>query len=69
VIESPTVNRWKAEAKVEALLGLLKGRFDSVPAEAKEQIKATTALDVLQRWVILAATADSLDAFRRGAGI
>ena len=72
MIESITVNEWKAEgkleSKIEALLGFLEARFGSVPAEVETRVKATTALDVLQRWVVFAGKAASLDEFRASAG-
>jgi hypothetical protein len=69
VLESITVNEWKAEAKVQALMGILEDKFSPVPPEVRAKIEATTALDVLQRWIVQAAKTDSLDAFRRDAGI
>jgi hypothetical protein len=69
VIESVTVNKWKAQAVAKSLLGILEKKFSPVPAEVQTKIEATTALDVLQHWVILAATTDSMDSFRRGAGV
>jgi hypothetical protein len=69
VIESVIVNEWKAQTAVKALMGILEDKFPPVPDEVKAKIEATTALDVLQRWVVLAAKVDSLDSFRRDAGI
>jgi len=69
VIESVIVNEWKAESKAEDIVDFLQGRFDSIPEDLAAKIRQTTALDVLKRWVVLAAKTDSLDAFRRDAGI
>jgi hypothetical protein len=69
VIESVIANEWKAQAVARSVMGILEKKFPPVPAEVKAKIEATTALDVLQGWVILAATTDSLDSFRRNAGV
>jgi hypothetical protein len=73
VIESITYNRLKNEgalkARIEDVLGILEAKFTAVPADARAKIEATTALDVLQRWVILAGKANSLDQFRQDAGV
>src|SRR2546430_393944 len=64
VIESITVNKWKAEAAVKTriadLLRFLEARFGSLPAEAKSKIEATASLDVLGRWIDLAGLATTL---------
>jgi hypothetical protein len=73
VIESVTVNKWKAQAaakaKIEDVIGILEDKFGPVPVDAKAKIEATTSLDILQRWVILAGKATSLDEFRKDAGV
>ncbi len=77
VIESITVNRWKAEAaakatvqaKVQAVIDVLQTRFGPLPIEARAKIEATDALDVLQGWIILAAKVRSLDEFRQDARV
>jgi hypothetical protein len=69
VLESITVNEWKAEAEVRTLIAVLERKFPPVPDEVRAKIEVTTTLDVLQRWIVAAAVADSLDAFRREAGI
>jgi hypothetical protein len=73
VIESPTVNKWMAQAavkaQIEAVLGFLDARFGSVPAEIKAKIESATSPDLLRRWVTLAGTAQSLDDFRQSAGL
>jgi len=69
VIESVIVNEWKAQAVVQNLIAILERKFPPVPDEVLAKLEATTGLDVLQRWVVAAAVADSLDAFRRDAGI
>jgi hypothetical protein len=77
VIESPTVNKWiaaaeakgKAAGKIEVLLRVLEKKFEAVPPELKAKIESTAALDVLEGWVVLAATVDTLDKFRQDAGL
>ena len=69
MIESVIVNEWKAQVRVQDIIGILADKFGSVPAELQAKLEATTALDVLHRWVILSARADSLDTFRRDAGV
>jgi hypothetical protein len=69
VIESPTVNRWKAQTSIQILVAILERKFSPIPEEVRAKIEATTALGVLQDWALIAATADSMDAFRRDAKI
>jgi hypothetical protein len=73
VIESPTVNKWMAQAAAKAtakdLLAILEKKFSAIPAEVRAKIEATAAQDVLHNWVIAAATADTLDKFRQEAGV
>jgi hypothetical protein len=69
VMESVVLNKWMAQAKAQAVMGILEKKFPPVPVEVRAKVEATTSLDVLQSWVILAATAGSLNDFRRDAGI
>lgn len=52
----------KAEGKVEAILEFLE-EFCVVSAELEEQIRAEKNLEVLGRWLKLAAKADSIEQF------
>ncbi len=53
-----------AEGKAESVLTILSVKF-TVPKELKEEIMSQTDLEVLDRWVVLAAQADSLEAFQQ----
>ena len=53
-----------AEGKAESVLTFLSVKF-TVPKELKEEIMSQTDLEVLDRWVVLAAQADSLEAFQQ----
>ena len=52
----------KAEGKAESVLTILSTKF-AVPEELKEEIMSQIDLEILDRWVVLAAQAISLDAF------
>ena len=54
----------RAEGKAESVLTFLSVKF-TVPKELKEEIMSQTDLEVLDRWVVLAAQADSLEAFQQ----
>jgi hypothetical protein len=71
--ESTVINEWIAEGRlkgrVEArradLLEVLRARFPiALPPHLNTAIQENTDPDLLSRWIILAAIADSLDAFR-----
>jgi hypothetical protein len=66
--QSQAVLGWMAEAKVEALLGVL-AQLGPVPAELAAAIRATTDPEVLQRWILLAARSATPEQFRRDAGL
>jgi hypothetical protein len=73
VTESIIVNEWMDQGAVrtavKALLRILDKKFAPVPAELKAKIEATTVIDALQDWVLIAATVDTLDKFRQDAGL
>jgi hypothetical protein len=73
MIQSQVVTGWmnqgKLEGKAEAILRLLKLRFQSVPAEVENGIRAATDLTTLERWFDLAYSAADLAAFRRDSGL
>ena len=54
----------RANGKAESVLTFLSAKF-TVPEELKEEIMSQTDLEVLDRWVVLAAQADSLEAFQQ----
>ena len=55
----------KAEGKAEGILLLLQNRFGAVPEETRKRVLDETRTAVLDQWLVLAATAASLDEFRR----
>jgi hypothetical protein len=75
MIQSQQVLEWQAEAQVkgraegraEALLDMLEAKFGGVPKELASAIRATTDVNRLKAWVILAVKAVSLDQFRHDA--
>lgn len=58
----------KAEGKAEAVLELLSDA-GAVPETVQKRILEETDLDILKKWVKLAARAESIDEFREKAGI
>jgi hypothetical protein len=77
VNESPTVNRWRDEARAEGrvqgaaelLVALLENRFGKVPAPLRKAVLGATEVGVLRGWGALVLKAGSLDEFRREAGL
>ena len=53
----------KTEGKAEDVLTILSVKF-KVPEELKEEIMSQTDLEILDRWIVLAAQATSLEAFQ-----
>ena len=69
VRESMVVNEWIAEGEAKgrraALLQVLQARFrGKIPSDLMTTIEGASDADELSRWMPLAVTADSLDAFR-----
>jgi hypothetical protein len=65
---SPYVDEVRAEVTVrvrrESLLLALEGRFpDSLPLDVANRVNAETDLEVLRRWLLLAATVATPEAF------
>jgi len=58
----------KAEGMASAILGLLQWRHREVTGAVRERIAGERNADVLQGWLLLAADADSLQAFEAGMG-
>ncbi len=54
----------KAEGKAESVLTFLSVKF-AVPEELKAEIMSQADLEVLDRWIVLAAQANSLEAFQQ----
>lgn len=67
VLESITVNEWKAETRGEDLIAILEDKFGAAPAELVEKVAKTTDLVALKRWLLVASRADSLAKFRQDA--
>jgi hypothetical protein len=72
--QSAQVLEWETAAatrtKVEVLLRILGKRFPpAVPADMEQVIRNTGDLEQLDRWLDAAATAATLAAFRRRAGL
>lgn len=67
------VQEWQDEARtqerVRTILRVLEARFNAVPADLSEAVSAVTDLSRLDGWVLLAATAPSVDQFRQDAGL
>lgn len=69
VLRSQQVLEWQAAARVDTrradLRDVLQARFRTpVPADLAAAIEALNNLDELSRWIGVASTAESLDAFR-----
>jgi hypothetical protein len=74
VEQSAQVLEWETAAakrtKVEDLLRVLGKRFPpAAPADVEQAIRDTGDLEQLDRWLDAAATAATLAAFRRRAGL
>jgi hypothetical protein len=78
VTDSQVIQEWIAQGEVmgevkgqaTALLRLLARRFPpGLPAEVAAVIRGATDVAQLQRWFDLAVDADSLETFRRAAGL
>lgn len=73
MIRSRQVLEWQAEgkaegqieSKIEDIMRLLKLRFEALPQELEDAVRATTDLDVLRHQIDTAATAGSLADFRQ----
>ena len=69
MVESPLVREWKAEAKVDSLVRVVKGRYKTVAEEVTESIRGCRDLAKLDRWLDVVAMADTLEEFRRQTGL
>jgi hypothetical protein len=69
MIESPLVREWKAEAKVDSLVRVVKGRYKTVADEVTEDIRNCRDSEKLDRWLDVVAMADTLEEFRRQTGL
>ena len=64
MIESPVVQRWKAESLQDAILELLKDRFGAVPRDVAKPLGKILNEKRLKKLNVLAAKCPDLDAFR-----
>jgi hypothetical protein len=65
MIESPVVQRWKAETLHDAILEVLKDRFHATPRDLTKPLRAILDEKKLKRLNVLAARCSDLDAFRQ----
>ncbi len=68
MIESPVLNELIAETQAKTwhkgILGLLKNRFGSVPADLAEMLRGITDEEKLQKLLNLSSSCASLEEFR-----
>jgi hypothetical protein len=64
MIESPVVQRWKAESLHEAIIAVLKERFDAAPRDVTKLLRGLRDEKRLIQLNVLAAQCHNLDAFR-----
>lgn len=81
VIKSKSVERWRAEGRVEgeakgrvealvaSVTSVLEARFKAVPVDLGDKLKVTTDADALRSWLVVAARVDDLAAFRAQSGL
>jgi hypothetical protein len=69
VIQSKQVAEWQAQAVAESVVRVLDARVGSPTEDLIQSIRTTLDMATLNRWLHLAATAASLDDFRRDAGL
>ena len=66
MIESPLVQKWKAEAVHDIIIGLLKDRFGNVSLEVTKPLRTIIDEQKLDKLNRLAAKCSDIEAFRRG---
>jgi hypothetical protein len=66
MIESPLIQKVRAEAQHGDILDLLKDRFGKVPREVAEEVARIIDTKKLRRFLILAAKCRDMEAFRVG---
>jgi hypothetical protein len=64
MIESPVVQRWKAESLHEAIIAVLKNRFNAVPRDVAKQLRNIRDEKRLIQLNVQAAQCEDLDVFR-----
>lgn len=63
MFESPVLQRWVAQRFHEAILDLLKDRFDTVPQKVTKPLRAILDEKRLRRLIVLAAKCPDLETF------
>jgi hypothetical protein len=64
MFESPVLQRWLAQRFHEAILDVLKDRFDTVPQKVIKPLRATLDEAKLRRQNVLAGKCPDLETFR-----
>lgn len=64
MLESPLIQKWKAESLHDAIVAVLKNRFGAVPREVTKPLRALREEKKLITLNVLAAKCRDLDAFR-----
>jgi hypothetical protein len=71
--DTPLVAEWKTaaaiKAKREPLLSILKTKYKPLPVEIEDRVKGSTNLAELDRWLLAAATAETIEKYRQDAGL
>jgi hypothetical protein len=65
MLESPVIEKWRAEACHELILDALKDRFGSTPRDITKQLRAIVKEKTLRRLSRIANKCADLDAFRQ----
>ncbi len=65
MIESPMLQRMRAETLHNAILGVLKDRFDTISRDLTKQLRSELDEKKLNKLVIVAGKCRDLDAFAR----
>ncbi len=64
MIESPLLQKMRAETLHEAILALLKDRFDHVPQNVTKPLRGIIDENKLQQLILLAAKCPDIQTFR-----
>ena len=65
MIESPLLQKMRAETRQDDVLAILKKRFTTVPREVTRLLRAVIDEERLQQLVVLAAVCPDMEAFRQ----
>ena len=64
MFESPVLQRWVAQRLHEAVLDVLKDRFDSVPQKVAKPLREILDEKKLRQLIVLAGKCPDLETFR-----